>query len=212
MSAPGGRVFLVDDDPAVLAGLARLLRASGLEVDSFSSPEAFLRAHDAAVPGCAVLDVAMPGLTGLELQRKLAELGCERPVIFLTGQGTIPISVEAMKAGAVDFLTKPVSGPKLLEAVLLALERDRAQRRARAERADVERRLASLTPRESEILPLLIAGLLNKQIAAELGAAEKTVKVHRARIMAKMGVRSIAELVRSAMAAGLAPAKPIRSP
>jgi FixJ family two-component response regulator len=212
MSGPAGTVFLVDDDPGVTAGLARLLRASGFEVRSFTSSEEFLRTHDVSVPGCIVLDVAMPELNGIELQQRLAETGCERPVIFLTGQGTIPMSVEAMKAGAVDFLTKPVPKDTLVGSILLALEKDRADRLARALRAEIEERLASLSRRESEILPLIVAGLLNKQIAAELGTAEKTIKVHRARIMSKMGVRSVAELVQVAIAAGLAPARASRGP
>jgi FixJ family two-component response regulator len=207
MNASSGKVFVVDDDPAVLTALSRLLRASGFEVDSSSSAEEFLRIHDASIPGCAVLDLALPDLTGIELQRRLGERGCERPIIFLTGRGTIPASVQAMKAGAVDFLTKPVSGIRLLESVRLAIEKDRTQRTFRAELATLEQRLASLTSRESQILPLILGGLLNKQIAAELGTAEKTIKVHRARIMSKMEVRSVAELVRAAMSAGLAPAK-----
>jgi FixJ family two-component response regulator len=211
MTASANRVFLVDDDPAVLTALGRLLRAAGFKVLGFSSAEAFLRMHDAGIPGCAVLDIALPDVNGIEIQRRLGELGCERPIIFLTGQGTIPMSVEAMKAGAVDFLTKPVSAEKLLDAVRLALEKDRMKRLARVERASVEERLASLTPRERQILPLIVAGLLNKQIAAELGTAEKTIKVHRGRIMSKMGVRSVAELVGAAMLAGLAPGKHPRS-
>jgi FixJ family two-component response regulator len=211
MTASANRVFLVDDDPAVLTALGRLLRAAGLEVLGFSSAEVFLRMHDAMIPGCAVLDIALPDGNGIEIQRRLGELGCERPIIFLTGHGTIPMSVEAMKAGAVDFLTKPVSAEKLLDAVRLALRKDRTKRLARAERANVEGRLASLTPRERQILPLIVAGLLNKQIAAELGTAEKTIKVHRGRIMSKMGVRSVAELVGAAVLAGLAPGKHPRS-
>jgi FixJ family two-component response regulator len=210
MTALASTVFLVDDDPGVTAALARLLMAAGFEVHSFSSGEEFLRKHDASIPGCAVLDVAMPDLNGIEVQRRLAEIGCDRPIVFLTGRGTISMSVEAMKAGAVDFLTKPVPRERLFETIRFALEKDRAERLARAERTKVEERLASLSRRESEILPLIISGLLNKQIAAELGTAEKTIKVHRARIMSKVGVRSVAELVRAAMLAGLAPAKPSR--
>jgi FixJ family two-component response regulator len=210
MTTLADTVFLVDDDPGVTTALGRLLRAAGFEVRRFSSGEEFLRAHDGSVPGCAVLDVAMPDLNGIELQRRLVEVGCERPIIFLTGQGTIPMSVEAMKAGAVDFLTKPVTRERLLETIRLAIEKDRTDRLGRAERIKVEERLASLSRRESEILPLIIGGLLNKQIAAELGTAEKTVKVHRARIMGKMEVRSVAELVRAAMLAGLAPARSSR--
>jgi FixJ family two-component response regulator len=152
-----------------------------------------------------VLDVAMPGLNGIELHRTLAETGCERPIIFLTGHGDIPMSVQAMRSGAVDFLTKPVHEEKLLAAVRLGIEKDRTDRVARAKLADVKKRLATLTPRESEILRFVVAGRLNKQIAANVGAAEKTVKVHRARIMLKIGVRSVAELVRVTILAGIAP-------
>jgi FixJ family two-component response regulator len=207
MSTAAGTVFLVDDDPGVVAALARLLRSAAFEVRSFSSAEAFLRAHDPSVPGCALLDVAMSGLSGIEVQRKLKDSGCGRPVIFLTGQGDIPMSVEAMKTGAVDFLTKPVREENLLAAVRFALGKDRTDRLARAELANIEQRLAALTPRESEILRFLVAGLLNKQIAAELGTAEKTIKVHRGRIMRKMGARSVADLIRSSIRAGIAPAR-----
>jgi FixJ family two-component response regulator len=199
-------VYLVDDDPAVLQGLTRLLRAAGFAVIGFASSEAFLDGHDPAAPGCAVLDVAMRGLSGLELQRALAERGSERPVVFLTGQADIPMSVQAMKAGAVDFLTKPVEADQLVSAIRLALERDGLARQARSERDTVERRLATLTAREREVLRHVIAGRLNKQIAADLGTAEKTVKVHRGRIMTKLGVRSVADLVRMTQLIGLPPA------
>jgi FixJ family two-component response regulator len=207
MTASIGTVFLVDDDPGVATAVARLLRAAEFEVRSFSSPQEFLREHDASIPGCAVLDVAMPGLNGIELHRTLADTGCERPIVFLTGHGDIPMSVQAMRAGAVDFLTKPVHEEKLLAAVRLAIEKDRADRLARAALADIRERLAMLTPRENEILRFVVAGRLNKQIAAYIGAAEKTVKVHRARIMNKVGVRSVAELVRLTIVAGIAPAE-----
>jgi FixJ family two-component response regulator len=207
MTASIGTVFLVDDDPGVIAAIARLLRAAEFEVRSFSSPRDFLREHDASIPGCAVLDVAMPGLNGIELHRALVDAGCERPIIFLTGHGDIPMSVQAMRSGAVDFLTKPVHEEKLLAAVCRAIEEDRTDRLAQAELADISERLATLTPRESEILRFVVAGRLNKQIAAHVGAAEKTVKVHRARIMIKIGVRSVAELVRVTILAGIAPAE-----
>jgi FixJ family two-component response regulator len=208
VSPSAGTVFLVDDDPSVIVALARLLRAADFEVHTFSSAEEFLQAHDASAPGCAVVDVAMSGLNGIELQRRLMDTGCERPIIFLTGRGDIPMGVQAMKEGAVDFLTKPVLEEKLLEAVGVALAKDRADRLARATLADIEGRLTTLTPRESEILRFIIAGFLNKQIAAELGTAEKTIKVHRARLMQKMAVRSVADLMRATMLAGIAPAKP----
>jgi FixJ family two-component response regulator len=146
-------------------------------------------------------------MNGIELQRRLVDTGCERPIVFLTGQGNIPMSVEAMKAGAVDFLVKPVSEERLLAAVCLALKKDQADRIARAKLDDVQARVATLTPRETEILRYVIAGLLNKQIASEMGAAEKTVKTHRGRVMRKMGVRSVADLMRATIRAGIAPAR-----
>jgi FixJ family two-component response regulator len=191
-------VFLVDDDPSVLRALTRLLQVAGHQVQAFRSPAEFLAAHDPAVPGCAVLDLAMPGLNGLDLQQALAASSCLRPVIFVSGRGDVPSSVQAMKAGAVDFLTKPVSEEDLLAAVRRALDRDRLMRQARAELAVIAERLSTLTPREREVLGLVVAGRLNKQIAAELGTVEKTIKVHRSRVMEKMCVRSVADLVRLA--------------
>jgi len=196
-------VFLVDDDASVLKGLRRLLASAGLRVVAFESPQEFLEGLDRDAGGCVVLDHSMPGLTGLELQQALAARGSALPVIFLTGKGDIPTSVRAMKGGAADFLTKPVDGEVLLAAVRGALERDRSQRAEREERAGIERRLATLTAREREVLRHVVAGLLNKQIAARLGTVEKTVKVHRARVMEKMQARSLAELVRLAGKAGL---------
>lgn len=197
-----GTVFVVDDDDAVLRAIERLLRADGLDVAVFASPREFLERHDPSVPGCLVLDLSMPDYSGLDLQRALAERGQTRPAVFLSGQGDIPASVKAMKQGAVDFLTKPVNAAELLEAVRLAIARDIAARAKDAETADLRRRLATLTPREREVLGHVLGGRLNKQIAAEIGAAEKTVKVHRARIMQKLQVRSLAELVRLAERAG----------
>ncbi len=206
MSAQTAIVFLVDDDPAVLAGLERLLRGAGLTARGYLSPERFLEHHDPQVPGCAVLDLSMGGdVNGLELQRILAARGDDRPVIFLTGQGDIPNSVRAMKAGAIDFLTKPVDGEVLLDAIRNALEQDRRRRAVRNKNSDAEQRLGTLTERELEVLRHVIAGRLNKQIAAALGVAEKTVKVHRGRVMAKMGVRSVAELVRVTEQIGIVP-------
>ena len=202
-----GTVFVVDDDRAVLKGLERLLRSAGFDACCFASAEDFLAAHDAARPGCAILDLALGGLSGIELQRMLLDAGCERPIIFLTGRGDVPSSVSAMKSGAVDFLTKPVNDEDLLNAVRVALAKDQAGRAAQAERATIERRLAVLTKRELEVLRHVIAGQLNKQIAARLGIAEKTIKVHRGRLMAKMRVGSLAELVRLAERAGVAPAE-----
>ncbi len=195
MSSPGATVFIVDDDAAVRKALMRLLQTAGLPACSFPSPETFLEQHDVTTPGCVVLDVAMPGLGGLDVQRALSASGCGRPIIVLTGRGDIPTSVRAMKAGAVDFLTKPVKDEDLLAAVRNAIEIDRLARQAEAERQAIRQRLATLTPREREVLERVVAGRLNKQIAADLGTVEKTIKVHRARVMEKMEVRSLAELV-----------------
>ena len=189
-------VFLVDDDPGVLKSLSRLLRATGHDIRPYTSPLEFLTGHDATVPGCAVLDVSMPGLDGLELQQALTAGGSERPVIFLTGKSDIPTSVRAMKAGAINFLTKPVSEKDLLEAIGQAEEQDTRSRQVRAELASIQARIATLTRREREVLEHVVAGRLNKQIAADLGTVEKTVKVHRGRMMEKLGVRTVAALVR----------------
>jgi FixJ family two-component response regulator len=199
-------VFVVDDDPSVLRALCRLLLAAGLEPRAFASPTAFLQAHDPATPGCLVLDVALPGLDGLELQQALSQSGGDRPIVFITGRGDILTTVRAMKGGAVDFLTKPINDTELLAAVQQAIDADRLARAARVELDALKQRLASLTPREREVLAHVVAGRLNKQIAADLGTVEKTIKVHRARIMAKMAVRSLADLVRIAERLGLPPA------
>jgi FixJ family two-component response regulator len=188
-------IYLVDDDPAVLKALARLLRESGYDVRPFDSPRKFLEEHDPALPGCALLDISMPGLDGLELQEELASARSDRQIVFITGHGDIPGSVKAMRAGAIDFLTKPVDRATLLLVVEAALERDALVRAASARRRSIDKRLESLTMREREVLERVVKGLLNKQIAAELGPAEKTIKVHRARMMEKMQVRSVAELV-----------------
>jgi len=196
-------VFLVDDDAGVLKALSWLLRARGYDTQSFTSPQEFLAGHDATKPGCAVLDVSMPGLDGLELQQALAAGGCARPVIFLTGRGDIPTSVRAMRAGAIDFLTKPVTDDDLLAAIARAEKEDAETRQADTELQSIAARIALLTPREREVMTHVIAGKLNKQIAADLGSAEKTVKVHRSRVMEKMGVRSVAALVRLTAKAGI---------
>jgi RNA polymerase sigma factor (sigma-70 family) len=197
---------VVDDDPSVLRALTRLLSAAGLETRGFPSPAAFLDAHDPATPGCLVLDVALPGLDGLELQQALAGSDCARPIVFITGRGDIPTTVRAMKGGAVDFLTKPVNDNDLLAAVRNAIEIDRMARQAQVEMDALRQHLASLTPREREVLVHVVAGRLNKQIAADLGTVEKTIKVHRARIMEKMAVRSLADLVRVAERLGVSSA------
>lgn len=196
-------VFLVDDDSGVLKALARLLQTRGYAVQSFTSPQAFLDNHDASVPGCAVLDVSMPDLDGLALQQALAAKGSQRPVIFLTGKGDIPTSVRAMRAGAIDFLTKPVNDTNLLAAIARAEKDDFDIRAATASLSSINARLATLTPREHEVMTHVIAGRLNKQIAGDLGTVEKTVKVHRGRVMNKLGVRSVADLVRIAERAGI---------
>jgi FixJ family two-component response regulator len=199
---PPATVFVVDDDPAVLKSLSRLLRSAGLAVATFSSPRDFLDRHDPNTSGCLVLDMAMPGLNGLELQQALMARGHELAIIFLTGHGDIPMSVKAMKQGAVDFLTKPVDDDDLLKAIRVAIEKDRLQRQEQAEVAEIQQRLATLTPREREVLHHVISGHLNKQTAADLGTVEKTITVHRARIMQKMKVQSVAELVHLTERAG----------
>lgn len=203
MSEVEPTVFIVDDDPAVLKSLSRLLRASQFTVVTFGSPQEFLERHNPHTPGCLVLDVAMPGLNGLELQEALRAKGSAIPIIFLTGHGDIPMSVQAMKGGALDFLTKPVHDEDLLKAVEAALEKDRIERQSRAELDDIQERLATLTPREREVLIHVVSGQLNKQIAYDLGTVEKTIKVHRARVMEKMKVGSVAELVRLTERAGI---------
>jgi FixJ family two-component response regulator len=192
-------VYLVDDDPGVLKALSRLLRARGYEVKPYFSPQLFLEEHDVAVPGCAILDVSMPGLDGLELQRALtAAGGSHRPVVFVTGKGDVPTSVRAMKAGAIDFLTKPVKDKDLFEAVSSAEALDAESRRLHSELESMRAKVGTLTPREREVLRHVVAGRLNKQIAGDLGTVEKTIKVHRSRMMEKLGVRMVADLVRMA--------------
>jgi FixJ family two-component response regulator len=199
-------IYLVDDDPGVLKGLSRLLRTRGHDVKSYSSPQVFLDEYDVAVPGCVVLDVSMPGLDGLEIQRVLsAASGYHRPVVFVTGKGDIPTSVRAMKAGAIDFLTKPVNDKDLFEAVSRAEARDAESRRLHSEMELIEAKVSTLTPREREVLTHVVAGQLNKQIAGDLGTVEKTIKVHRSRMMEKLGIRTVADLVR--MAEKLNPSK-----
>lgn len=197
-------IFLVDDDERVLQALARLLGAAGYAVRTHQSPQAFLAEHDPAVPGCAVLDLSMPEIDGLAIQAALATGPVVRPVIFLTGAGDIPTSVRAMKAGAVDFLTKPVERDALFAAIERALAADGDARRAREGGAAASARLETLTPREREVLLHVVAGRQNKQIAHDLGASIKTIKVHRGRVMAKMGAQSVIDLVHAAEAAGIA--------
>ncbi len=201
-------IFLVDDDSSVLKALTRLLSASGYKTQSFTSPKEFLDAHDPAVPGCAVLDLAMPGLDGLAVQETLAKQGCDRQLIFLSGRSDIPHTVRAMRAGAVDFLEKPVKSKILLSAIIRAQVRDSNSRKTLDERNEIVARVNQLTPREIEVLRHVIGGRLNKQIAAALGTGVKTVKVHRSRMIAKMGVRTVAELVRLAEKINLRPFDP----
>jgi FixJ family two-component response regulator len=201
-------VFIVDDDASVLRGVARLLRSAGFTAETFASAGEFLDRYDRNAAGCVILDLAMPGFDGLQMQQALAERGSVLPIIFLTGHGDISTSVQAMKGGAVDFLTKPVSDDELLAAVRNAIQRCEAVYRAREEIAIVRRRAATLTPREREVLAHLLSGKLNKQIAADLGTVEHTIKVHRARVMQKMQARTLAALVRLAEHAGIEAAPP----
>ncbi len=203
MSEPEPTVFVVDDDPAIRKALERLLRSEGWQAATYASAEEFLKGNDPEVAGCLILDVAMPGLDGLTLQERLAEAGCKLPILFLTGHGDVPTSVRAMRAGALNFLTKPVEDAVLLAAVAEAVDRDRQGRRAQADLAALRMRLATLTPREREVFQHVVAGRLNKRIAASLGTVEKTIKVHRAHVMEKMGARSLAELARMAERLGI---------
>ena len=199
----GRTVFVVDDDPAVLKALSRLLRSHRLQVQTFQSAKSFLEQHDVSSPGCLVLDIAMPDVSGLELQKMLKSTNSLRPIVFLTGHSDVPNAIRAMRDGAINFLIKPVNSRILLEAVNEALEKDRVERSIRAEVMSVQNRVATLTPREREVMSYVVTGLLNKQIAVELGTVEKTIKVHRSRVMHKMGVRSLAELVRIAGRLGI---------
>jgi FixJ family two-component response regulator len=202
-------VFLVDDDPSVRRALARLIKSAGHQVQTFASAQEFLgTSAGGEEAACLVLDVRMPGLTGIELQRELQTLNRNVPIVFMTGHGNIPMSVQAMKAGAVDFLPKPVKDTDLLRAIEQALARAVRDRAERNELEDVRERVERLTPREREVMVLVVRGLLNKQIAFELGTVEKTIKVHRARVMEKMQVDSLADLVRLAEKVGI-PAKQI---
>jgi FixJ family two-component response regulator len=201
-------VFLVDDDPSVRRALARLIKSAGHQVQTFGSAQEFLGTRAGGEEAaCLVLDVRMPGLTGIELQRQLQTLNRNVPIVFMTGHGNIPMSVEAMKAGAVDFLPKPVKDTELLRAIKQALARAVHDRTERNELAAIQRRVEKLTRREREVMVHVVRGLLNKQIAFELGTVEKTIKVHRARVMEKMQVASLADLVRLAEKVGIPPKK-----
>jgi len=196
-------VFVVDDDAAIRKAVSRLLRSAGIAVAVFASPMEFLARYHRDTPGCLVLDLAMPGFDGLRLQTTLRETGSTLPIIFLTGQGDVSKSVQAMKSGAFDFLTKPVNAKNLLPAIRAAIERDAVVRREQAELSEICAGLDTLTPREREVLEHIVAGKLNKQIASDLGITEATVKMHRARVIAKMKVQSVAELARLAEQCGI---------
>jgi RNA polymerase sigma factor (sigma-70 family) len=189
-------VFVVDDDPSVRSSLKFLLSSVGLQVESFESAETFLQRKPPDAPSCLVLDVRLRGLSGLDFQHELAARNIRIPIVFVTGHGDIPMSVRAMKAGAIEFLTKPYRDQDLLDAVRIALEQDRARREQERDLTDLQQRFDSLTPREQEVISMVVSGMLNKQIAGELGTAENTVKVHRSRAMEKMHAQSFADLVR----------------
>jgi FixJ family two-component response regulator len=196
-------VYVIDDDDSVRRALARLIRSMGLRVETFPSAEAFLAHELADLPSCLILDVRLPGPSGLDLQATLGQSQTTLPIIFITGHGSVPASVRAMKSGAVDFLQKPFDDQELIDGIRGALSRSRTARAAAARRAAIQRRLDGLTPREREVLRLVVAGMVNKRIAADLGAAEKTIKVHRGRVMKKMEADSVAELVRMMHQIGL---------
>jgi FixJ family two-component response regulator len=198
MPPPDALIAIVDDDPSAREGLSSLIRSAGLRVEAFASAQEFLVRTGSDLPSCLVLDLQLPGLSGLDLQKRMSEVGLEIPIVFLTGHGDIPASVQAMKAGAVEFLTKPFDDEKLLQAIQEAVERDRRSRQQRKEKSDLRERYESLTAREQEVLQQVVAGLLNKQIAAALKITEFTVKIHRGRVMRKMHAGSLADLVRMA--------------
>ncbi len=203
MSESPPTVFVIDDDASLRQALKSLIRSVGLRVELFGSADEFLKSKPPGAPGCLVLDVRLPGQSGLDFQKELAKTGIHIPVIFITAHGDIPMSVRAMKAGAIEFLTKPFRDQELLDAIQVALERDRAARQQLSEISGLRERFESLTAREKELLPLIVSGRLNKQIAADIGTSEITVKVHRASVMRKMRADSFADLVRIASRLGI---------
>jgi FixJ family two-component response regulator len=200
-------VYIVDDDPSMRSFLTRLVSTLKLRADAFPSAEEFLRKARPDAPACLVLDVQMPGLSGLDLQRELGKVELHLPIIFVTGHGDIPMTVQAMKAGAVEFLTKPFRNQDMLDAIREALRRDRAAHETRAETADLRQRYEQLTPREREVLALVITGRLNKQIALQIGTSERTVKAHRGQVMQKMRADSVADLIRMSEKLNITPAR-----
>jgi len=209
---PQAIVFVVDDDPSVRESIERLLGTIDLSVQAFGAAREFLNSDRPEIPACLVLDVRLPGISGLDFQRELSKANIRIPIIFITAHGDVPMSVKAMKAGAVEFLIKPFHDQDLLDAVQMALERDRLRRLHESEIADLQRRLRTLTPREREVLPLVISGLLNKQIAAEINASEATVKVHRSQLMRKLEAKSVPDLVRIAEKLEIRTARPNPDP
>jgi FixJ family two-component response regulator len=207
MSEPESIVFVVDDDPSVRSAIKRLIGSMGLQVELFGSAQEFLASKLPNVPSCLVLDIRLPGISGLALQRQLAEANVQIPIIFITAHSDVPMTVRAMKAGAVEFLTKPFGDQDLLDAIHLALERDRGRRRQEAELTALRERFELLSPREREVVAMVVSGMLNKQIAAQIGSAENTIKVHRSRAMEKMQANSLADLVKMIQTLQASPSK-----